>query len=41
METARYIQNNIVGKNRNRYYGTWAKNILKQADRNKQRMKRY
>ena len=39
METARYIRNNVVEKTRSGYYGTWAKNILKQADRNIRRIK--
>ena len=41
METARYIRNHVVEKSRNGYYGTWAKNILKQAERNIRRMKKY
>ena len=41
METARYIRNHVVEAKRNGYYGTWAKNILTQANRNIRRMQRY
>ena len=41
IETAKYIKIHVVENNRNGKYGTWSKNILKNAQRTVRRMHRY